>query len=353
MARLRETFDKRLRDTGTIAGYFAGMSPEDLILGEALLNSGWVAHLVLPYSRALCRLSFCESWRESFDWILSRATSVTDDVQRNLQNDQVNMRFAALRAYGSAWLRAQRLDSNLLLWGLNSTTEGASDQPSGFLSQQWANLGVKWEAFTAASSDADLVRGKPAPMAGSGESKPPAPYDIRAMLFADVRGYSRLDDPGLIQFAQVFMPRVSQLLDTFASRILSRRTAGDGIFLVFSDIGAAAEIAFALRNMVAKTDWESLGLPPRLGIRISLDAGPVYLFEDPIVHRPEVCGAFVNRAARVEPVTPPNEVYASETFSALYVAGGARRFRFDYVGQTELPKGFGLTPLYCLAEAEA
>jgi class 3 adenylate cyclase len=221
------------------------------------------------------------------------------------------------------------------------------------LSQHWENLGVEWEAFTAAPNSADLPRGEHVPTDDFAESEPLAPYDIRAMLFADVRGYSRLDDPGLFRFAHIFMSRVAQLLDTFASRILSRRTAGDGIFLVLSDIGAAAEIAFTMRNMVAQTDWESLGLPSRLGIRISLDAGPVYLFEDPVVHRPEVCGAFVNRAARVEPVTPPNEVYASETFSGLYVAGGARQFHFDYVGQTELPKGFGLTPLYCLAEGES
>jgi hypothetical protein len=30
------------------------------------------------------------------------------------------------------------------------------------------------------------------------------------------------------------------------------------------------------------------------------------------------------------------------------VAGGGKAFQFEYVGQTELPKGFGLTPLYCV-----
>jgi hypothetical protein len=41
-------------------------------------------------------------------------------------------------------------------------------------------------------------------------------------------------------------------------------------------------------------------------------------------------------------------VYASEAFASLSVATGSKAFRFDYVGQTELPKGFGLIPLYCV-----
>jgi class 3 adenylate cyclase len=84
-------------------------------------------------------------------------------------------------------------------------------------------------------------------------------------------------------------------------------------------------------------------------MRFSLDAGPVYSFQDAVMGRPDFCGAYVNRAARIEPITPPNQVYASEAFASLYVAVGGRKFHFDYVGQTELPKGYGMTPLYCLS----
>ena len=42
------------------------------------------------------------------------------------------------------------------------------------------------------------------------------------------------------------------------------------------------------------------------------------------------------------------KAYKSEAFAALQIAAGSRAFRFDYVGQTQLPKGFGLTPLYCV-----
>jgi class 3 adenylate cyclase len=163
------------------------------------------------------------------------------------------------------------------------------------------------------------------------------------MLFGDVKGYSKLSDTELLRFARHFMTKVAEVLDEHSSRILSRRTAGDGLFLVFADLEVAVTVALQLRDMVASTRWDKCGLPPSLGIRISLDAGPVYVFQDPVTEH-----AYVNRAARIEPITPPNEVYASEAFASLHVAAGGKAFRFDYVGQTQLPKGFGLTPLYCV-----
>ena len=48
----------------------------------------------------------------------------------------------------------------------------------------------------------------------------------------------------------------------------------------------------------------------------------------------------------IEPITPPNQVYASEAFAALHVATCREPLRFEYVGQTQLPKGFGWAPLY-------
>jgi class 3 adenylate cyclase len=186
---------------------------------------------------------------------------------------------------------------------------------------------------------------------GSGATPPAArpiqeSYDIRAMLFGDVKGYSNLTDVELLQFARQYERRVAEVLARFPGEILSRRTAGDGIFLVFADMGVAADVALALRDMVAGTRWDECGLPAQLGIRIALDAGPVYGYRDPITERPDVCGLYVNRAARIEPITPPNQVYASEAFAALHVATCREPLRFEYVGQTQLPKGFGWAPLY-------
>jgi class 3 adenylate cyclase len=52
-------------------------------------------------------------------------------------------------------------------------------------------------------------------------------------------------------------------------------------------------------------------------------------------------GSHVSRAARIEPITPPGQVYCSQEFAAVSEAENMQEFRCVYVGQTPLAKGFG------------
>jgi class 3 adenylate cyclase len=56
----------------------------------------------------------------------------------------------------------------------------------------------------------------------------------------------------------------------------------------------------------------------------------------------------VSQAARIEPVTPPGQVYVSEAFAAAAAARGVQVFTCDYVGRLPLAKGYGDYPLYHL-----
>jgi len=57
-------------------------------------------------------------------------------------------------------------------------------------------------------------------------------------------------------------------------------------------------------------------------------------------------GTHVSHAARIEPITPPGEVYASRWFAALAAADGVTEFVCEYVGRTPLAKGYGTFPTY-------
>jgi class 3 adenylate cyclase len=290
-----------------------------------MLDTQREINVFLPNPRQDCRQIFQQApaWAERFDQVLSRVNSVTEDTQASCMDESVNRDFARLRAHGAGLLRAERLDAELHVW------------PKQNFPCPYPTL----------NQESGLVAAGPVRRATGevgGET-----YAIRAMLFGDVKGYSKLSDVELLQFTRQFMTRIAAVLVDHSSGILSRRTAGDGLFLVFADLETAAQVALQLRDMVAGTRWEECELPANLGIRISLDAGPVYVYQDPVTRGDEVCGLYVNRAARIEPITPPNQVYASEAFAALYVAAGRQSLRFDYVGQTQLPKGFGLIPLYC------
>ncbi|HWP47599.1 MAG TPA: hypothetical protein VNM22_10590 [Candidatus Limnocylindrales bacterium] len=48
-----------------------------------------------------------------------------------------------------------------------------------------------------------------------------------------------------------------------------------------------------------------------LSLRITLHAGPVYAYTNPVTQLPACTSTHVIRAARLEPITPPGRVYAS------------------------------------------
>lgn len=169
---------------------------------------------------------------------------------------------------------------------------------------------------------------------------------IMSLLFADVKGFSQLKEKQLLRFAREFLGKVSQFMHKNQAFPTTRHTWGDGLFLTFETVQSAGLFALNLATMVDDVDWSSYGLPKDLSIRIGLHAGPVYECFDPISEKTTYMGIHVNHAARIEPITPPGNVYASEAFAALASEQGVDEFRCEYVGRTPLAKGFGMFSTY-------
>ena len=183
------------------------------------------------------------------------------------------------------------------------------------------------------------------------ECVPSGPVTLRALLCADAKGYSRLDNELLKVFVKEFLGCIGGVVEKFRDRTLTVKTAGDGLFMVFRDLASAVAFSLELRNATCAVDWAARGMPDDLGLRISLDAGPMLEFTDPVTGNTDVAGRLVNRAARIEPITPVNHVYASRTLAALALAMEIPGVRFEYAGETPLPKGFGAFQLYHLTAA--
>jgi class 3 adenylate cyclase len=145
---------------------------------------------------------------------------------------------------------------------------------------------------------------------------------------------------------QHFLGAIAKLGEKFKGSILTRNTWGDGLYFVFSDVDLAGQFALALADLAASTNWREKGLSSEIGLRIGLHAGPAYEFDDPITGDRTYSGTHVSRAARIEPITPRGQVYASEAFAALAAARGTKNFVCDYVGQTPMAKGYGTLPTY-------
>jgi class 3 adenylate cyclase len=113
-----------------------------------------------------------------------------------------------------------------------------------------------------------------------------------------------------------------------------KNTWGDGLYFVFEGVRDAGRFALELNQRLGAIDWTSKGLPRDLSLRIALHAGPVYSCVDPVTGQ------------RIEPITPPGQVYASQAFAALSAAQHVEDFICEYIGQTPLAKGYGTFPTY-------
>lgn len=205
--------------------------------------------------------------------------------------------------------------------------------------------------------------------------------EVKTLLFADIVGYSKFREQVIPEFISCFLERVSQLAATSRHAPQSLDTWGDAIYAVFDFAVDAGNFALELTAMIHsnREEWLQKGLyweepagenelaavKRPLNIRVGLHTGPVFLHYNPVDRRLGFTGAHVNRTARIEPVTQPGEVFASEEFAALVELDAAIRrhsgdpataeragFVCEYAGSMALAKDYpGRYRIYRLAPA--
>jgi class 3 adenylate cyclase len=173
----------------------------------------------------------------------------------------------------------------------------------------------------------------------------------KAMMFADFAGFSRVQDAFAPQFHERFLQIAAAQIAQAEVKPLDAKTWGDGLYVVFDCARDGAEFALGFLERTFDVDWTAAGLPSTSRIRIALHAGPVFTGFDPVMGREHFFGSSVTRAARIEPVTQPGTVYASEAFAAALAAGGQGGFTLEYIGRLPLAKAYGESTIYRLDRA--
>jgi len=171
-------------------------------------------------------------------------------------------------------------------------------------------------------------------------------YEIKAMLFADAVGFSKMTEDQIPIFIRTFMGAVDALNERTAYKPIHMQTSGDGLYFVFRDTKDAGHYALELNAIVRATDWTALGLPPSFDLRIGLHCGPIFCCKDPVTHEMLYTGSHTSRTARIEPITPPGQVYTSSAFAAVAAATGVDDLGFSYIGRIPLAKQYGSLALY-------
>jgi class 3 adenylate cyclase len=349
-------------------GFASAACGSDILFLEAMLDRGAEVSIVLPYDRnefVSDSVDFVlnSNWRSRFDRVLERANRVITASPQKLEIGGIAYEFCNDLLFGLATIRARQLETSLAPLAVWDGMTG--DGPGGAASaiQSWRRAGREPEIVdlgkisnavaavylsrrSSAKAD-DRRRQKPGKTIGAHRA-PRQRFGSRivAILFADAVGFSKLSEAEVPRFVQHFLGAISKLSKKFSKSILTKNTWGDGLYFVFSDVDLAGQFALALAYLATDTNWNEHGLPPDISLRIGLHAGPAYEFDDPITGNRTYSGTHVSRAARIEPITPRGQVYASEAFAALAAAHGAKKFTCDYVGQTPMAKGYGTLPTY-------
>lgn len=353
----------RLQQLDVRLGYASAACGADILFLEAMRELHGELHIVLPYNREEFRQSSVDflpgsHWGDRFDRLLQQATEVVIASSNKLEENDVVYEYSNRLLYGLAKIRAEQLGTELMplaVW------DGKPGDGLGGTASTIANW-QRWTDQVEVIDLAEILRDR-----SQIQLKTPTPLvmpptaamalelrgdcdvssrEIRALLFADVVHFSKLDENQYSRFAQHFLGAVAELVEQSRYRILMKNTWGDALYFVFPTVQQAGEFSLELCDLVQEIDWQTKGLPAGLNLRIALHAGPVERTVDPITGQVNYVGTHVNHTARIEPITPPGKVYASQAFAAIAASEGLRQFTCDYVGQMPWAKRYGTFPTY-------
>lgn len=323
----------------------------DILVAEALLARGAELNVVLPFAEDdfIAESVLCggAAWLPRFHACRAAAAAVHFATPGAYVGDDNQFAYNTRLAMGLAALRADAIGAEEVQLAVVSD-EFASLSLTGIAGTVadiaiWRGLGRETVAIPAGPVPRDLKFPAHEPVGG-------ARREIRSILFADYKGFSRLGERELPLFMDAVMGRIGALLDQFGAHVEFRNSWGDAIYAVIDQPRVAAQIAVALQERLA--DLPASLVPPgaEAGMRIGVHYGPIWAGTDRVTGQPLWYGGEVNRTARIEPVTPVGGVYCTETFAAALLVEGCTDCTFERVGRVSLPKNFGEVELYRLAQ---
>ncbi len=168
---------------------------------------------------------------------------------------------------------------------------------------------------------------------------------VNYILFSDIKGYSHLTDKQIVRLNNEILPLLSKRIEHHETSY--KNTWGDGIVFVSSSIRSICSIGIEIRDFFVNFDWEDAELP-QLQVRSSIHQGESSSLKDPFTGRDTVIGPSVIRAARLEPVTKPNQVWVTKAVSVQIQSFENTIFACDPLGDVALPKSYGSEGVYAL-----
>jgi class 3 adenylate cyclase len=345
-AEIARAIDATLDSLGIAAAFGSLACGSDMLFAEAFQRRGIPLHVVLPFEiaefKSMSVAPGGEAWLARFDALHHRAASCTLATRDGYLGDDVLFSHAGAMAMGKAILRAQHIDGEALqiaVW------DGAVPTgPAGTAADiaTWRATGRETRVLPIERIGTSTASIPSAPEPGRREP--------RALLFGDTVGFSRLPGRLLRRYRETVLGGIADVLRQFGGDVLAANSWGDAIYVVLPTAAQGASCALAIQKCVRAIDFAALGFAEPLSLRISVHFGPAFPGRDEITGARTYFGTDVTFAARMEPVTPPGEVYATEHLASRLVLAPDSRVTAEYVGLVELAKSFGVAPMYLLRD---
>ncbi|MCK4743292.1 MAG: adenylate/guanylate cyclase domain-containing protein [Sulfuriflexus sp.] len=346
---VKESIVNNLAELDIGFGYGSLANGADILFAEALLERGARLHIVLPFDMD----EFIEvsvkpagaEWTERFYRCIDKANFVSYSCDGSYLGDNTLFHYATRLAMGLALQKSRNLQTSVkqvAVWD-GETSTGAAGTYADIQSWQLQDH----DAILLSATDGKSLSPPDKQTIISAELDS-SQRRAHAMLFGDVKGFSKLNDEQIPAFVEQLFGALAVALKPFNSSVLSTNTWGDGLFVVFKDALSASQCAIALQVAMQNIDLASAGLPPHLALRLGVHYGPIYELEDPVLHRTNYFGAHVTKAARIEPITPEGEVYVTRQLAAELALENNSGFTTEYVGVVPTAKKYGDMPMYLL-----
>ena len=344
-AMVQKQIEAVLDRVAPVAVYGQAACGTDILCLEAQLERGGEIHIVLPFPPDEFRRTSVDiipdaDWGERFERVIEAAQSVTATSDHYAEGSASTYHYANLILTGMAQLRAQVLQTSLSGLAVWDGKDAAGPGGTGDVVSLWRARGFSLDIVELASADDE------GPAVAVENDEQGFRHELKAMLFADAVGYSKMTENQIPIFISKFLGAIADLNSRTLYHPIHMETAGDGLYFVFNTTAEAGRYGLELSELVRSSNWEAVGLPGTLDMRVGLHAGPVFSCIDPITKTQMYTGPHTSRTARIEPITPPGQVYASSAFAAVAAANGVKDLVFDYVGRTNLAKKYGALTLY-------
>lgn len=338
-AVLQHRIDHVLQDNHCVIAYGSLAAGSDILFAESVLAQGGELNVWLPFAvDAFCDISVRpagEQWVERFHRCMEQANLVSFATESDFLGEDGLFKYCSEIAMGMAVMRAESLQAKVMQAAIWDRV--VSDQQSSTYSNisKWQSLGHRSEVIESP------VRLPQAVVREFGQHHPTLRREPHAILFSDVRGFSKLSDSGVVWFFNELHPVLAAVIDKYRADVQHVDTWGDAIFLVARKASTVAHIAAELNDAMSTLDQSSLALDEPLMLRIGLHYGPVYKLYDHLAQTVTYASTDVTKTARIEPVTPPGEIFGTEPLVAMLELEGEHWARYRYAGTIPSAKGYG------------